>query len=79
MKKQFRWHALFPGYWIGASKGTIGLLSHPKGQIYVIQVSAKDPWKRPHKEMDYLGTKGSWLAGWLFFYVGVLKCRQEGL
>lgn len=35
---------------------------------YLIQFSLKKPWIKPRKEMRY--NNGSWLAGWLFFYVG---------
>lgn len=77
MRKPVKYHPLFPGWQVTASGGTIGFLSLKRKAVYVLQISRKDPWKKPHIEQDYLGIPGSILAGWLFFYVGKLNCDPK--
>ena len=77
MKKSVKWYRFLPGWHVAVTRGTIGFLSHGRKAVYVLQISGKDPWKRPHIEYDYLGTPGSVLAGWMFFYVGKLVCDPE--
>ena len=77
MKRSVKWRQFLPGWEVTADHGTIGFLSYRRKAVYVLQVSRKDPWKKPHVEYDYLGTPGNVLAGWMFFYVGKLNCDPE--
>lgn len=52
-------------------RGTLCLMR--KGYGVVIQISIKDPWWLPHKELHCYENGMLQLYGWLFFYVGTIR------
>ena len=64
----------FGSYYLQRIRGTFGLSSFKKAKCYFVQFSLKDPWLVPHIDFHAMQDTAV-MAGWLFFYVGVMLLK----